>query len=61
MLYNIEKKSVRTQKQCLTCQHFDKRTKKCSGVGKTCFPYDHKTQTIIDTITKLPLKIKEED
>lgn len=56
MLYNKELKKVQASSDCITCPHFDKEKKKCFGIGKTCFEYDNKTQTIIDPITKLPLK-----
>ena len=61
MLYNIKKQSRHTNIDCLTCEHFDKRLKKCvGGIGKTCFEYDEKTMTLIDPVTKLPLHIKGE-
>ncbi len=58
MLYNIDKKEIRTLKTCLECEHFCKN-KKCNGIGKSCFEYDSKTKTIIDTITKMPIKLSE--
>lgn len=58
MLYNIEKKEVRTLKTCMNCKYLEKN-KKCNGIGKCCFEYDSKTKTIIDTITKMPIKISE--
>ena len=58
MLYNISKSKVTTKVDCLTCQYFDKKKKVCNGLGKFCFEYDDKTRTIIDPITKLPLKLK---
>lgn len=58
MLYNKNTQSVKTFIDCLNCQYFDKEKKKCiGGVGKNCFEYDPKTQTIIDPKTKLPIKI----
>lgn len=57
MLYNIELKKVQSSKDCVTCKHFDRKRKKCLGVGKCCLEFDHKTQTIIDPITNLPLMV----
>lgn len=57
MLYNKEKQKVQKSIDCLTCKHFDKRLKKCNGIGKNCFEYDPKTRTAIDPITRLPIKL----
>lgn len=57
MLYNKELKKVQTNTDCITCTHFDKRKKKCLGIGKNCFEYDPITQTCIDPITKLIIKL----
>lgn len=56
MLYNIEKRNTRNVLDCLTCRFFDKKYKRCQGIGKVCFEYDAKTMTIIDPVTHLPLK-----
>lgn len=56
MLYNKELKKVKASSDCITCQHFDKKKKKCFGIGKCCFEFDPKTRTAIDPITRLPLK-----
>ena len=61
MLYNTEKGKIWSNADCLVCEHFDKKLKKCNGKGKICFEYDFKTRTIIDPITKLPLKKVERD
>lgn len=58
MLFNIEKKKIKNNKHCLSCKYFDKASHKCSGIGKVCFEYDKDTQTLIDPITKMPLKIE---
>ena len=58
MLYNIKEKKIKNSALCLKCEHFDKKTHKCSGIGKVCFEYDSKTNTIIDAITKMPLKVE---
>lgn len=57
MLYNIEQKKIKTALDCCSCTHFDKETKKCNGINKVCFEYDEKTKTVIDGITKLPIKV----
>ena len=59
MLFNIEKRAKKKATDCINCPYFDKVTKKCNGLNKNCFLYDEKTQTIIDGVTGLPLKIKE--
>ena len=51
MLYNIEKKSVKTDMLCMDCPHYNKQIKKCEGIGKACFEYDEVTQTCIDAVT----------
>ena len=57
MIYNIEKKQIRTDVTCLSCKYFSIEEKKCiNGIGKVCFEYDEKTGIIIDPITKLPIK-----
>lgn len=58
MLYNKDKKKVKTNVDCLTCIHYDKTKKKCNGIGKTCFEFDPKTRTVIDPITKMPIKLQ---
>lgn len=57
MLYNKELKKVKASSDCIACQYFDKKLKKCNGIGKNCFEYDVKTKTAFDTITKLPIKL----
>lgn len=56
MIFNINTKKVKNDLDCLTCPYFDRYYKKCNGIGKVCFEYDEKTMTIIDPVTKLPLK-----
>ena len=34
MLYNIKKKKVITNSDCMHCEYFDKINKKCVGFGK---------------------------
>ena len=57
MLFNIERNKVNKTGYCIGCKHFDRAKKQCEGIGKTCFLYDPKTKTVIDPITKLPIKI----
>lgn len=56
MLFNRKLNKVKATSQCLTCELFDKKSKKCNGIGKICFEYDDKIQTVIDPVTKLPIK-----
>lgn len=57
MLYNKTEKRIQKMADCLTCQYFDKKLKKCGGIGKTCFEYDELSKTAIDPITQLPIKL----
>lgn len=61
MLYDIEKKKVHTDTDCLTCPHYDSNLLICNGLNKCCFEYDKATKTVIDGVTKLPLKISEKE
>lgn len=61
MLYNKDTKKPLNVVDCLQCVYFDKKLKRCNGLNKKCFEYDYKTMTIIDPITKLPIKILEEE
>lgn len=58
MLYNQEKHKVQEMIDCEVCHHFDARLKKCNGIGKCCLEYDPVTNTAIDPITRLAIKIK---
>lgn len=58
MLFNIKEKKVKNTTTCLNCNFYDKQTHKCSGIGKVCFEYDEKTQTLLDPITQMPLKLE---
>lgn len=57
MLWNREKKKIQARVDCINCPYFDKKTKKCNGIGKNCFEYDQKSKTAIDPITKLAVKL----
>ena len=57
MLFNLKLNKVQASSQCITCPHFDKTQKKCFGIGKCCAEYDPKTRTVIDPVTKMPLKV----
>lgn len=59
MLYNKDLGKVRASSDCITCKHFDKTQKKCTGIGVCCFEYDPSTSTIIDPVTQIPLKTGE--
>lgn len=64
MLYNSEKNRLKTSMDCLDCIYFDKGEKRCNGLGKVCFLFDEKTNTVIDHITNLPInlnKLNKED
>lgn len=57
MLYNNNLGKIKTSADCVACFYFDKKLKKCKGIGKCCFEFDEKTNTAIDPITKLPIKL----
>lgn len=57
MLYNKTTRQIKVQEDCFSCPHFNTKEKKCYGFGKNCFEYDMKTKTVIDPITKLPIKL----
>lgn len=57
MLYNKERKKIQTNVDCLQCKYWNAKKKKCNGIGKNCFEYDAKTQTAIDPVTKLPIRL----
>lgn len=40
MLYNIVKKRVKKDIDCLTCPLFDRKKKICMGINKICFDYN---------------------
>ena len=56
MLYNKDLDKVQASSHCITCSHFDKKTKICKGLGKVCFEYEPKTKTIFDPVTGLPIR-----
>lgn len=59
MLYNLEKKKVQSPIDCTKCPYKDKKTKLCTGINKCCFEYDSATKTIIDGVTKMPMKVRQ--
>ena len=59
MFYNKGKSRIKQSTDCICCEFFDKKKKKCQGFGKNCFEYDQILQVAIDPITKLPLKFEE--
>ena len=57
MLYNIKEGRPQSMVMCLKCEKWNKQQMRCvGGMNKICFAYDHITGTIIDGITKLPIK-----
>ena len=56
MLYNKFTKRPQVMVDCQTCEFFDKKKKRCNGIGKNCFEFDPKTRTAFDPITHLPIK-----
>ena len=61
MLYNKRRKKVQNALDCLSCEYFDKETKRFKGYGKNCFEYDPNTRTAFDPVTKLPIKLDKLD
>lgn len=57
MLFNKELNKQNKTSFCTKCKYFNTVKKQCNGIGKNCFLYDPKTKTVIDPITKLPIKI----
>ena len=57
MLYNKDLKKTVLITDCIACPYWDKKLKKCEGIGTVCFEYDEKTRTAIDAITKLPIQL----
>lgn len=55
MLYNKKKGNKKKMTDCLECECFDRKEKKCKGLGKVCFIID-KTGTLYDPLTGLPVK-----
>lgn len=56
MFYNREKKRIKQATDCIKCELFDKKKKKCQGYGKICFEYDEIMGVAVDPITKLPIE-----
>lgn len=61
MLYNISKKKIQRNSDCLNCKYYNTITRKCSGINLECFEYDENTNTIIDNTTKMPLNIEKKE
>lgn len=47
MLYNKNLKRIKTSADCITCEHFDNKTKQCKGLDITCF--EIKAESLDDT------------
>ena len=56
MLYNLNLKRKKKMTDWLECKFFDRKNKKCNGLGNVCFEYDLKTGIIKDPKTGLPIK-----
>lgn len=61
MLYNIDKDRVKMDTDCLQCVHYDAFEKKCMGLGIVCYIYDENSNVIIDSVTRLPIKINNKE
>ena len=56
MIYNVEKKVVRTKTTCLECKYYNQKLHKCeNGMGNVCFEMD-KFGNLIDPKTGLKFK-----
>lgn len=59
MLYNVKEKKLINSVMCEKCEY--KEGIKCKGIGKCCFLYDEKTGTLVDPLTRKPIKSRKED
>lgn len=59
MLYNVEKKKIKQEIDCMDCSFYDKEQKKCVGINKNCFEYNDVLGCAIDGITGLQIDIKK--
>ena len=57
MLYNKELKRTITIIDCLECKCYNRRKKQCEGLGIVCNEIDPLTNTLIDSVTGLPINI----
>lgn len=58
MIFNVEKKTIRTKTTCVECRFYDNKTQKCNGgIGNVCFELD-KFGNLIDPKTGLKFKKK---
>lgn len=61
MLYNIELDKKQNYMDCWTCPYYNERMHQCEGLNKCCFEFDEKTQTCIDGVTRMPIRISRGD
>lgn len=61
MLYNKQLKRNTTSVDCLTCKCYNKKEKKCEGLGIICNEIDPFTNTLMDAVTGLPIDIKNKE
>lgn len=59
MIYNRTTKKTQKATDCSVCQYYDRRYKKCNGIGKNCFEYDDKTMLAVDPVTKLTINLRK--
>ena len=55
MIYNRELEKEKKSTDCITCRYFNKKTKKCEGLGSICFETDS-VGNLIDPRTGLKIK-----
>lgn len=63
MLYNKNLKRIKTSADCITCEHFDNKTKQCNGLNVTCFEIKAEsmddTQRMIAELAELKDKVNQ--
>lgn len=63
MLYNKNLKRIKTSADCITCEHFDNKTKQCNGLDITCFELKAEslddTQRILAELAELKDKVNQ--
>lgn len=59
MFYNKSKSRIKQSTDCICCEFFDKKKKKCKGFGINCFEFDAITNVAVDPVTKLPITFEE--
>ena len=60
MLYDTKLGRPHNYLDCEQCARYNKRLQKCEGgYNVQCFEFDPYTQTVIDGVTKLPLRLED--